>query len=567
MTSSKALRVLLIGRDFEETRAICKLLVAEEIAAPPFTEVALLRACSLERALAGLAESRPHVIVTDLNLPDSSGLATFRRLREQARETPILVLSEYEDDPLGYEAVLLGAQDCLVEGKLDALALSRSIRHALARFAYDDANRRSHDEYHETLTESDLPSLVVASDGRVLFSNSAACALLGNVPQRIDWSAGADRKPKIEFDSAPPLTPAARITDTLWEGRLATLITLEQGRGADPGASVAGGQPVSLFEGLATASPRMRTLFRTCERVAPTPATVLIQGETGTGKELVARAIHKRSGRTGRFVALDCGAVQESLLESELFGHERGAFTGASARKLGLFRHAHQGTLLLDEIGNMPLTSQHSLLRVLQERTVRPVGSVEEFAVDVRVIAASSSSLLEAVEAGGFREDLLYRLDVIRLALLPLRERPEDVLHLLNLFLEQLCVRYDLERPALGPGFLQAAAAYPWPGNVRQLENLSERVLLAGSACLSKRDFRDVVGASSSDSGGGAGPGVGSRQSLRAFMEQQEATYLESVLRRTRGSLPATAHIADLDPRTLRRKLKRHAIDRTRFLH
>jgi len=520
----------------------------------------------LQQAVSKLPDSRPHLIFTDLALPDSEGLETFRRLHEEAKDTPILVVSEFEDDPTSYEAILLGAQDCLVEGKLDAVVLSRSIRHALARSSYDDGNRRSHDAYHRILKESDLPSLVVAGEGRVLFSNLAAQKVLGNVPHRVDWIDREDRKPEIRFDSAPSAAPGARITDTLWEGEIATLVTLEV---RPDSARVASGDelhPASLFEGLVSASPRMRALFHTCERVAATPATVLIEGETGTGKELVARAIHKRSRRTGRFVALDCGAVQASLIESELFGHERGAFTGANARKLGLFRHAHKGTLLLDEIGNMPLTSQHTLLRVLQERTVRPVGSTDEFSVDVRVIAASSSSLIDAVKADRFREDLLYRLDVIRLDLLPLRERLEDVLHLLNLFLEQLCVRYDLERVDLGAGFLQAAMDYRWPGNVRQLENFAERLLLTGAACFSKRDFQEIVGPFRSASPRVVDP-VEVGQSLRSFLEEQEAAYLESALRGTRGSLPATAQLADLDPRTLRRKLKRHGIDRTRFLH
>jgi DNA-binding NtrC family response regulator len=271
-------------------------------------------------------------------------------------------------------------------------------------------------------------------------------------------------------------------------------------------------------------------------------------------------------------VALDCGAVQESLIESELFGHERGAFTGASARKLGLLRHAHKGTLLLDEIGNMPMAAQHSLLRVLQEGVVRPIGGTDEFTVDVRIIAASSASLFEAVKAQRFREDLLYRLDVIRLELSPLRERPEDVLHLLRLFLEQLCVRYDLERLELGPGFLQAAVDYPWPGNVRQLENFAERLLLTGVPCLSKRDFHEIARPFRSTPPRSTNEGAAQDQvdvglSLGAFLEQQEAAYLESLLRETRGSLPATADRAGVDPRTLRRKLKRHGIDRTRFLH
>ena len=574
LTQPLILRVFLIGKHAHGTRAIGELIAEEGISVPPFDRVELVRFETLEEALVALRDRAPHMIFTDLALPDSLGLGTFQRLHEEAKETPIVVLSEFEDDETAFQAVRLGAQDCLVEGKLDPAVLSRSMRHALARFAYDDAFRRSHESYRQTLEESDLPSLIADAEGRIIFSNSAAVTALGNQPRRVAWSDRDDLKPTIEFDSASPAEVHARITDTLWSGRLAVLITLESrpaDRSSEQGAAIVGARPASLFEGLVSASPRMRTLFATCERIAASPATVLIQGETGTGKELVARAIHKRSGRKGRFVALDCGAVQESLIDSELFGHERGAFTGANARKLGLFRHAHQGTLLLDEIGNMPLVSQHSLLRVLQEGVVRPLGGTDEVAVDVRIIAASSASLFEAVKERRFREDLLYRLDVIRLVLLPLRERPEDVLHLLRLFLDELCGRYDLEPLALGPGFLQAAVDYPWPGNVRQLENFAERMLLTGTPCFSKRDFHEGVrpfrSAEATPSSGEGRPQVDVEHTLSAFLAEQEEAYLETLLRETRGSLAATADRAGVDPRTLRRKLKRYGIDRTRFLH
>ena len=572
----KALRILLIGKHAHGSRAIGDLLDTEDVGVPPFTALEFEHAETLEEAVTALRDSQVRLIFTDLALPDSHGFETFQRLQDEAQGTPIVVLSEFEDDDTAYQAVRLGAQDCLVEGKLDAAVLSRSIRHALARFAYDDAYRRSHDAYFQTLEESDLPTLIADGEGRVVYSNQVAQTVLGDTPRRVDWDARDDRRPEIQFDSAPPTAVQARITDTLWNGQLARLITLElrPPTASEPPALGGEPHPASLFEGLVSASPRMRALFRTCERVAASPATVLIQGETGTGKELVARAIDKRSERKGRFVALDCGAVQESLIEAELFGHERGAFTGASTRKLGLFRHAHKGTLLLDEIANMPMAAQHSLLRVLQEGVVRPVGGTDEFSVDVRIIAASSASLHDAVKARSFREDLLYRLDVIRLDLLPLRERPEDVLHLLRLFLEQLCVRYDLDRLELGPGFLQAAVDYPWPGNVRQLENFAERLTLTGVPCFSTRDFHEVVGplrsspATAARAGGGAPQDpIDVGRSLSAFLEQQEAAYLESALRETRGSLPATADRAGVDPRTLRRKLKRHGIDRTRFLH
>ena len=574
LTQPNFLRVLLVGTHPHGVRKVGALIAEDAITVPPFDRIETVDVETLEEACVALRDQAPHLVFMDLALPDSLGLETFQRIHERAKETPIVVLSEFEDDPTAFQAVRLGAQDCLVEGKLDSAVLSRSIRYALARFAYDDAYRHSHEAYRQTLEESDLPSLVADHEGRVIFSNSAALSVLGSQPRRVAWRDRDDLQPTIEFDSVAPAEVHARITDTLWDGRLGVLVTLESRpdeRSSGERPAIAAGLPASLFEGLVSASPRMRTLFQTCERIAGSPATVLIQGETGTGKELIARAIHKRSGRKGRFVTLDCGAVPESLIDSELFGHERGAFTGATGRKLGLLRHAHQGTLLLDEIGNMPLVSQHSLLRALQEGAVRPLGGTDEVTVDVRIIAASSASLFDAAREGRFREDLLYRLDVIRLELLPLRERPEDILHLLRLFLDQLSARYDLEQIPMGPGYLQAAIDYPWPGNVRQLENFAERLLLTGTPCFSKRDFHEgvrpfrtrQVGQSENDTG----PAVDADQTLSGFLAQQEEAYLESLLRETRGSLAATADRADVDPRTLRRKLKRHGIDRTRFLH
>ncbi|MEM9695831.1 MAG: sigma-54 dependent transcriptional regulator, partial [Myxococcota bacterium] len=221
------------------------------------------------------------------------------------------------------------------------------------------------------------------------------------------------------------------------------------------------------FEGLLSRSPKMHDLFEMVLQVAESDATVLIMGETGTGKELLARAIHRRSQRsTGRFVAVNCGAIQETLIETELFGHEAGAFTGATSPKPGLFRHAEGGTLMLDEVGTLPMNSQYSLLRVLQESTVRPVGGYGETPVDVRVVAATSTPLVDAMAAGSFRDDLFYRLDVIRLDVPPLRERREDIIYLFSLFARQFAEQYSLPRPEVSDDFLDGLVNFDWPGNV-----------------------------------------------------------------------------------------------------
>ena len=220
----------------------------------------------------------------------------------------------------------------------------------------------------------------------------------------------------------------------------------------------------SRFESMLSRNAAMWDLFELCTRIAPAVATVLISGETGTGKELLARAVHRRSSRRGRFVAANCSSIAPELINSELFGHRKGAFTGADRNKKGLVSHAHEGTLFLDEIGDMPLETQQSLLRMLQEKQIRPVGSVEEHSVDVRVVAATNVSLDKAVQEGDFREDLFYRLDVIRMNIPPLRERKEDILFLFGHFTKQLSRHYGLGPPTFSDSFVDAAVGIQMAG-------------------------------------------------------------------------------------------------------
>lgn len=233
-------------------------------------------------------------------------------------------------------------------------------------------------------------------------------------------------------------------------------------------------------EGMVGKGPALEAICGLIQRVAPTPSTVLIHGESGTGKELAARALHRYSGREGAFVPVNCAAISEDLLESELFGHTKGAFTGANQAREGLFSYANGGTLFLDEIGEMPLGMQTKLLRVLEERTIRPVGTNREVPVDVRVVAATNRDLGEEVAAGRFREDLFYRLNVLSVRMPPLRERPDDVIELFHHYLQSLSAELGLPAPAVGTAELEALRAYAWPGNVRELKNMVERCLLLG---------------------------------------------------------------------------------------
>jgi DNA-binding NtrC family response regulator len=249
--------------------------------------------------------------------------------------------------------------------------------------------------------------------------------------------------------------------------------------------------PRSSFGNIVGESVPMQQLFRLIKLVADSQSTVLIQGETGTGKEQIARAIHQHSPRQNRpFVAIDCGAVSESLLESELFGHVRGAFTGAVNRKQGLFQEAHEGTLLLDEIGNTTLAFQAKLLRVLQEGEVRPVGGNRSIKVDVRVIASTNMDLRKAIEEKTFRQDLYYRLAVVPLVLPPLRQRREDIPLLVDHFLRKYCRRDRLAPKQVSAEALQLLVNAPWPGNVRELEHVIERaVVLSGGEAIQPEDL------------------------------------------------------------------------------
>ncbi|MCW8906808.1 MAG: sigma-54 dependent transcriptional regulator [Sedimenticola sp.] len=289
----------------------------------------------------------------------------------------------------------------------------------------------------------------------------------------------------------------------------------------------------------------VKSLCQVIKRVAPMPSTVLIEGESGTGKELAARAIHEWSGRPGSFVPVNCGAISDELLESELFGHIKGAFTGAHQAREGLFSYANQGTLFLDEIGEMPLGMQAHLLRVLEERTVRPVGANREVPVAVRIIAASNRDLGDQVRSGEFREDLFYRLNVLSIRVPSLRERMEDVPVLAEHFCRQLASELGVDAPRFSPAEIDCLRRYDWPGNVRELKNVIERCLLLNSRpseCLS----RPVL--SGQANGGGAEEG-------ELALEQVEKRHILQVLSSEGGNKSAAARVLGISRKTLERKV------------
>jgi two-component system NtrC family response regulator len=301
----------------------------------------------------------------------------------------------------------------------------------------------------------------------------------------------------------------------------------------------------------------MLRLYRTIEKVAATDATVLVVGESGTGKELVARTLHRASRRSnGPFVAVNCAAIPETLIESELFGHEKGSFTGAHRRREGRFEEADGGTLLLDEIASMPLPLQASLLRVLQERRLTRVGGTGEVECDVRVVAASNRDLPALVAEGGFREDLYYRLNVVPIVLPPLRDRLDDVPMLAASFLEQASARHGIEMASLSPAVLRALMEHGWPGNVRELANVVERlVLLAEDGRVNLDDLPAEV----RSAGGGTGcPFLLPAEGL--VWDQVEADLLRQALERSQGNRAAAARLLGLGYKALLYRLEKHGM-------
>ncbi len=303
-------------------------------------------------------------------------------------------------------------------------------------------------------------------------------------------------------------------------------------------------------------SEAMQAVFRTIEKVAPTDASVIIYGESGTGKELVARALHKNSPRRdGPFIRVNCGALAEGVLESELFGHEKGAFTGALRRKPGRFELAHGGTLFLDEIGDIPLATQVKLLRVLQEKEFERVGGEETIRVDVRIIAATNRDLQQEVKAGRFREDLFYRLHIVPIMLPPLRDRLEDVPLLAEHFLRRL--QAELKKPGLRiePEALKRLQAYSWPGNVRELENVLERAaVLCENNVITARDLPPLDGKEQTlipeDD-----------LNLNAALMRLEKKMIQKALQKTGGVKSEAARLLGLRPNTLFYKMEKYGLE------
>ncbi len=302
-------------------------------------------------------------------------------------------------------------------------------------------------------------------------------------------------------------------------------------------------------------SPALRRVLDVAIQAAPSAATVLILGESGTGKELIARAIHDRSNRRGQFVAVNCAAIPETILESELFGHERGSFTGAIGKREGRFARAEAGTLFLDEIGELSPQVQVKLLRVLQEGEYEPVGG-RTVRADVRIVAATNRDLLAEVQAGRFREDFFYRLNVIAVTAPPLRARREDIPLLVDHFLGIYCQKNGKARLAISPGAIERLLEYPWPGNVRELENVIERaVVLSRSDTLTEADLPDAIGLAFPAAPDALAFSIGTP------LDEIEQRVIRETIRHTKGDKSLAAQLLGISARTIYRKLDGRSAD------
>jgi two-component system response regulator AtoC len=361
-------------------------------------------------------------------------------------------------------------------------------------------------------------------------------------------TASNDMDASARHKAGAPFTPTVRVTD---------------GPGDPPPPGSHSGDELrslgspwmrGMTSTLVGASEGMLEVYEVVTRVAPTRSTVLIQGETGTGKELIARAIHAASPRIDRpFVPVDCAALAENLLESELFGHLKGAFTGALTDKRGLFAAAHGGTCFLDEIGEISPCVQAKLLRVLQEHEVRPVGGTDSVKVDVRVIAATNKDLGALVGAGRFREDLFYRLSVVTILVPPLRERRQDIPILAAHFLKTYAAANGKAVSGISSEMMASLVAYDWPGNVRELEHAIERaVTLTSNPVLRPEDLPPKLGSSPRPPESAAGPPLNLREAV--------TSHIRRVLKEARWNKKLAAQLLGIHRRTLYRLTKRHGI-------
>ena len=467
----------------------------------------ILTAESFRQAHDRLKEHRVDLALVDLSLPDSHGLDTFRKLAESYPSLPQVLLTGLNDQETAIQAVREGAQDYLLKGEVDGHILIRAIDYAIERkriqVELEAANTRlqkSAEDLHSILNQLHIGTILLSSEGRILYMSVSALRLLGQTgttPEGRPWQDAVEfadhdvhalerlmkqdeRKKFVAHFTPPGHSPRwleIDIHDDPRDARAKMFFLYDVTEIHTLRKQL---EDKSQFHDLIGKCQPMQDVYRQIRNLSQVESTVVIEGETGTGKELVARALHDSSPRKDNpFLAVNCAGLTESLLGSQLFGHKKGAFTGADRDHRGFFESAHGGTIFLDEIGDMPSPVQTSLLRVLQEKEITRLGESQPRKVDVRIICATHHDLQEQMAQHAFRADLLYRIRVGRIHLPPLRERTEDIPLLIWSFVSQC-------RKAMGklfvqdvsPDALQRLARYPWPGNIRELKSVIEYAVL-----------------------------------------------------------------------------------------
>jgi len=499
-----ATKILLLEDNSGDARLIRELLRDIQGHA-----IEMVTAESLAQAFDRLKEGPVDVALVDLSLPDSHGLETFQRLGEAFPALPLVLLTGLNDQDIAIQAVRQGAQDYLVKGEVDGHILIRAIHYAIERKriqaeleAVNARVQKNAEDLHSILNQLHIGTILTNHENRILHLSVSALRLLGKRDQHLNgqlWQYAlglpdediqalehlmnqpVDERKKVLVRFTPP-------------GLSARWLEIDiQDDPRDPRAKMFFLYDVtevhtlrqqldekSQFHDLIGKSQPMQEVYRHIQNLSKVDSTVLIEGETGTGKELVARALHYSSPRKNKpFLAVNCAGLTESLLGSQLFGHKKGSFTGASSDHRGYFESAHGGTVFLDEIGDMPPSVQTSLLRVLQEKEITRLGESQPRKVDVRIICATHQNLNEQVSHNQFRADLLYRIRVGRIRLPALRERKEDIPLLVSAFLSQC--RQSMGKlfvQDMSPEGLQVLSQYHWPGNVREFKSVIEYAVL-----------------------------------------------------------------------------------------
>ncbi|GIX06667.1 MAG: sigma-54-dependent Fis family transcriptional regulator [Candidatus Poribacteria bacterium] len=541
-----------------------------------------------------LCESfQPDLILLDLMMPYQDGFAILERLRTQkpTEYLPVLVITAQGDHRSRLRAFALGAQDFIVK-PFDFNEVVIRVRNLLYARALHQQLSAQAEQLRAVLDATSDGLLFFGSSGEVLFVNRKFSELFGLEPSEaigrrleqlhewlrerlsdpdsyVAWErralAGKAPEPDtVELQAPSPLVLLRNAQLVRGEGGavLGVLIVYRdisrearaQALEAELDRLRAELRQQYRFDHIVGQSRPMQEMFRLMERAAESDITVLITGESGTGKELVAKAIHFNGHRReGPFVVVNCAAIPESLIESELFGHEKGAFTGATQRRIGKFEQASGGTLFLDEIGEMTLSVQAKLLRVLQEREIQRVGGTGTVPVDVRVIAATNKDLQEAVRRGLFREDLYYRVAAFPIRVPPLRERREDVPLLAEHFLTQYSARFRRPVRQISPAAMRALLDYDWPGNVRELENVLQRaILLEESQTLHLESLPPEVRSAAHL------PALLGEEEEVLPLDELERRAIQHALRVTEGNISQAARLLGINRVTLYRKLRRY---------